>query len=128
MNPKKIWANLAVSDLERTTRFYSELGFKHNGRSGDLTSFLVGEDKFVMHFFLKNVLKTNTGVEISDSKIANEAVYTLSSESKEEVDQWAKEVTKAGGTIVTKPEEFGKGYYGFLFADPDGHKFNVFFM
>lgn len=26
MNPKMIWSNLAVSDLERTTKFYTELG------------------------------------------------------------------------------------------------------
>ena len=26
------------------------------------------------------------------------------------------------------PEEFGKGYYGFVFADPNGHRFNVFYM
>jgi predicted lactoylglutathione lyase len=44
MNPKKIWSNFAVSDLDRTTRFYTELGFKPNGSSKELTSFLFGED------------------------------------------------------------------------------------
>jgi len=128
MNPKKIWSNLAVSDLERTTKFYTELGFKSNGSSNELTSFLVGEDDFVMHFFLKDVLKTNVKIEIVDSQNANEVVYTLSAESKDQVDNWAKEVERAGGKIVSRPEEFGKGYYGFVFADPDGHKFNVFYM
>jgi predicted lactoylglutathione lyase len=33
MNPKMIWSNLAVSDLDRTTKFYTELGFKSNGNS-----------------------------------------------------------------------------------------------
>ena len=37
-------------------------------------------------------------------------------------------VERAGGKIISQPEEFGKGYYGFIFADPDGHKFNVFYM
>jgi hypothetical protein len=118
MNPKKIWSNLAVSDLERTTKFYTELGFKFNGNSKELTSFLIGEDDFVMHFFLKNVLEKNS----------NEIVFTLSAESKEQVNNWAKEVERAGGKIISKPEEFGEGYYGFVFADPDGHKFNVFYM
>lgn len=45
MNPKKIWANFAVSDLDRTTKFYMELGFKPNGTSDELTSFMVGDDK-----------------------------------------------------------------------------------
>ena len=128
MNPKKIWSNLAVSDLERTTKFYTELGFKFNGNSKELTSFLIGEDDFVMHFFLKDVLETNTKIKIADSQNSNEIVFTLSAESKEQVNNWAKEVERAGGKIISKPEEFGKGYYGFVFADPDGHKFNVFYM
>ena len=128
MHPKKIWSNLAVSDLDRTTKFYSELGFKFNGSSKDLTSFFMGEDNFVMHFFLKDVLKTNVKIEIANSYEVNEVVFTLSAESKEQVNNWAKEIEKAGGKLISKPEEFGKGYYGFVFADPDGHKFNVFYM
>ena len=55
MKTKKIWANLGVENLERTTKFYSELGFKPNGASKELTSFFVGEDDFVIHFFLKDI-------------------------------------------------------------------------
>ena len=130
MNPKKIWANVGVSDLERTTKFYTQLGFRSNNThiSKELTSFFFGENNFVIHFFLKSVLQTNMNVEISDSHKAIEVMYTLSADSKEQVDNWAKEVESAGGKIISVPEEFGKGYYGFVFADPDGHKFNVFYM
>jgi predicted lactoylglutathione lyase len=131
MKPKKIWSNLGVSDLKRTTEFYNALGFKPNGKHSvtkELTSFLVGDDDFVMHFFLKDILKTSMKGKIADTKNANEVLLTLSAESKDQVDKWAKEVEKAGGKIISKPEEFGKGYYGFVFADPDGHKFNVFYM
>lgn len=123
-----IWSNLAVSDLERTTKFYTELGFKPNGKSNELTSFLIGKNDFVMHFFLKDILKTSIKGEITDSQISNEVIFTLSAESKDQVDNWAKEVESAGGKIISEPEEFGKEYYGFVFADPDGHKFNVFYM
>ncbi len=128
MNPKKIWSNLAVSDLDRTTKFYTELGFKSNGSSKELTSFLIGENDFVMHFFLKDILKINIKGEITNSQNSNEVVFTLSAESINQVNNWAKEVQSAGGKIISQPEEFGEGYYGFLFADPDGHKFNVFYM
>ena len=128
MKPKKIWSNLSVNDLERTTKFYTELGFRSNGKSKELTSFFVGEDDFIMHFFLKDILKINIKGEIADSQNVNEVVFTLSAESKDQVDNWEKEVERAGGKIISKPEEFGKGYYGFVFADPDGHRFNVFFM
>lgn len=125
-----MWANLAVSNLERTKKFYTELGFKPNGvgDSKELTSFFFGDDDFIMHFFLKDILKANMNIEIADSQKVTEVIYTLSAESREEVNNWEKEVERAGGTVISKPEEFGKGYYGFVFADPDGHKFNVFYM
>ncbi|ATP56145.1 glyoxalase [Pedobacter ginsengisoli] len=128
MNPKKIWSNLTVSDLDRTTKFYATLGFKSNGRSADLTSFFIGENNFVMHFFLEDKLKANVEIEISDAHIANEVIFTLSAESEDEVNEWEEAVEIAGGKIVSKAQKFGEGYYGLVFSDPDGHKFNVFYM
>lgn len=126
MKTRKIWANLGVEDLERTTKFYTQIGFQPNGVSKELTSFLVGDDNFIIHFFLKEILKSNTKIELTDPKQGNEIIFTLSAESKEEVNQWQEAVKNAGGTIISGAEEFGKGYYGFVFSDPDGHKFNVF--
>lgn len=128
MKTRKIWANLGVEDLERTTEFYTQIGFQPNGVSKELTSFLVGDDNFIIHFFLKEILKSNTKIELTDPKQGNEIIFTLSAESKEEVNQWQEAVKSAGGTIISEAEEFGKGYYGFVFSDPDGHKFNVFYM
>ena len=128
MNTKKIWANMGVENLERTTKFYTKLGFKPNGASKELTSFLVGENEFIIHFFLKDILKSNIKVEMVDLKDGNEVIFTLSADSKEEVDNWENAVVNAGGTIIPSAEEFGKGYYGLVFADPDGHNFNVFYM
>ncbi len=124
-----IWANLAVNNLERTINFYTVLGFKLNGKpNGQLTSFIIGEKEFVINFFLKDVLQSDMTVEIAEAHSAAEILFTLSADSKEEVDQWAPAVTKAGGTLLSQPEAFGAGYYGFMFADPDGHRFNVFYM
>jgi predicted lactoylglutathione lyase len=128
MKTKKIWANFSVENLERTTNFYRQLGFTHNGESAQLTSFFFGDAKFIIHFFLKDILEPATKGSIIDTKNGNEIIFTLSADSREEVDNWEKEVQQAGGTIVSRPEEFGEGYYGFVFADPDGHKFNVFHM
>lgn len=128
MQPRKIWANYSVANLERTTKFYEQLGFRHNGASERLTSFLFGEAGFIIHFFLRDVLEPAMKGPIADTGAGNEIIFTISAESREEVDSWAVEVRAAGGTVVDEPEEFGKGYYGFVFADPDGHKFNVFYM
>lgn len=128
MNPGKIWANYSVANLERTNKFYQQLGFRHNGSSEELTSFLFGEEGFVIHFFLRAVLEPAMKGPIADGSAGNEIIFTISANTRQEVDDWAEEVRLAGGTVVSEPEEFGKGYYGFVFADPDGHKFNVFHM
>lgn len=128
MKTKKIWANFGVEDLERTTKFYQQIGFKSNGASDQLTSFFFGDDNFIIHFFLKDILEPNMKGKLTDSKVGNEIIFTLWADTKEEVDAWAKEIQPAGGTMVSEPEAFGPGYYGFVFADPDGHKFNVFQM
>lgn len=128
MKTERIWANFGVSNLERTTEFYTRIGFEHNGASDQLTSFLFGDQKFIIHFFLKDVLEPAMKGQIVDATAGNEIIFTLSADSMEDVDRWEERVRQAGGTIVSQPEEFGKGYYGFVFADPDGHKFNVFHM
>ncbi|MBN9296229.1 MAG: VOC family protein [Filimonas sp.] len=128
MKTKKIWANFSVRNLERTTKFYKQLGFKQNGESDQLTSFFFGDEKFIIHFFLTEILEPAMKGPISDATAGNEIIFTLSADTKEEVNQWAEEIVQAGGTLVSRPEAFGEGYYGFVFADPDGHKFNVFHM
>lgn len=128
MKTKRIWANFGVEDLERTTDFYKRLGFKQNGASDQLTSFFFGEENFVIHFFLKNMLRSAMNGQITDTKTGNEIIFTLSADTKEEVISWEKEVKEAGGTIVSRQEASRDGYNGFVFADPDGHKFNVFQM
>ncbi len=128
MNTKKIWANFGVRDLNRTTQFYQQLGFKHNGASDQLTSFFFGDDNFIIHFFLRDILQPAMEGPLTDPKAGNEIIFTLAAATKEEVNAWAKEVQEAGGTLVSQPAAFGEGYYGFVFADPDGHRFNVFQM
>lgn len=130
MKPKMIWANLGVSDLARTTKFYTELGFKPNGTNGsnELVSFSFGDDGFVINFFSNDLFKANLKIELSDPQRVAEVVFTLSANGREQVGKWASEIEEAGGQLLSRPEAFGEGYYGFLFADPDGHRFNVFYM
>ena len=131
MRPKQIWANLAVKDVNSTRKFYTALGFKSNeehDKGQDLTSFLIGDNDFVVHFFRNEKLKEAMEGEIADLTRGNELLFTVWADSREEADSWAVEVRDAGGTIFSEPAAFGNGYYGFCFADPDGHKWNVFHM
>ncbi|HEX2746405.1 MAG TPA: VOC family protein [Verrucomicrobiales bacterium] len=127
MKAKKIWANLATGDLERTTGFYTELGFEADSSPAQgLTSISFGEDGFIINFFLKDIFQSNTRSEIADLKNGSEIIFSLSAGSREEVNEWVEIVRKAGGKITTEPYEIGQGYT-FVFADPDGHKFNVLY-
>ena len=128
MKAKKIWANFSVKDAHRTRQFYAQLGFtpsEQNNYPG-LASFLFGDDNFVIHFF-------EQGSRIDDylppgSKAGNEIIFTLSAETEDEVNAWADHVKNAGGTLFQEVKRDESNYYGFGFADPDGHRFNVLLM
>lgn len=126
----QIWANLPVQDTERTRKFYTDLGFRLNKErdNGDqLASFKVGEDDLVIHFFQEVMFKRASGGEAADLNQGNELLITISAKSREEVDEWASKVKGAGGTLFSEPAEIQGGWYGCGFADPDGHKWNVFY-
>ena len=64
----------------------------------------------------------------SGSKTTSEIMFTLSAETEAEVREWAEKVKNAGGSIFREAQRDENNYYGFAFADPDGHKFNVLLM
>ena len=128
MKSKKIWANFSVKDAKRTNQFYTQLGFIPNKLNNDpkLASFLFGKNDFVIHFF-------EQGSQIDEylttgSKTTSEIIFTLSAETEAEVNEFADKVKEAGGNILQKVRRDENNYYGFAFADPDGHKFNVLLM
>ena len=128
MNAKKIWGNFSVKDAKRTNQFYTQLGFTPNKPNNDpkLASFLFGDDDFVIHFF-------EQGSQIdeyltSGPKTSSEIIFTLSADTEAEVKEWAGKVKNAGGSIFHEVGRDETNHYGFGFADPDGHKFNVLLM
>lgn len=128
MQSRLIWANLVSNDLEKTRKFYTELGFETNGKnkSEDGISFVFGKDKFVINFFTKQRLSKDVNGNLTSPKQENEIIFSLSADSKEEVDSWAEKVKSAGGRIFSDPQAYEKGYT-VGFADPDGHKFNILY-
>jgi len=123
-----IWANFSVKDANRTRKFYTQLGFTPNKQNNDpkLASFLFGKNDFVIHFF-------EEGSQIDEyltprSKTSSEIIFTLSAETETEVKDFADKIKNAGGNILQKVRRDENNYYGFVFADPDGHKFNVLLM
>lgn len=127
---KQIWANLPVNDVNQTIDFYTKLDFKvgENHFNGDhIASITVGDSNFVICFFPKAPFKVALNGEVADTAQGNEVMFSLSAETKAEVDEWAVKVKNIGGTVFSEPQAF-HGMYGCGFADVDGHKFNVLFM
>ena len=125
MKAKMVWGNFSVSDVKRTQEFYSQLGFVSNNTNDypKLASFLFGDNKQVIHFFERGSQIDEYLPAASEGK--SEIMFTLSAETEEQVKEWAEKVRKSGGKIVSEPARDQQGYYGFVFADPDGHQFNV---
>ncbi|TLV00409.1 VOC family protein [Dyadobacter luticola] len=122
----QIWANLGVKDVAKTKAFYTQLGITKNSghESNDLTSFIFGDEGFVIHFFKDEQLKQAMKSDLADLTKGNEVIFTISAETEAEVNEWATKVEAAGGTVFDPPKAF-QGMYGCAFADPDGHKFNI---
>jgi len=126
---KQLWLNLPVKDLEKSKKFFSELGFSFNtehGNSPVSASLVVGKN--VLMLFDETSFKSFTKTEIADTAKSNEILISIDVESKEEADELAKKVTNAGGIIYAEPGEKDGWMYGFGFTDLDGHRWNVLYM
>jgi predicted lactoylglutathione lyase len=94
-----------------------------------MVCFEVGaKSKTTVLFFDENTFKGFTNHEISDTKTGSEILVSFNAESRDEVDETARKVFDAGGTIFAEPLEIQGWMYGFAFADPDGHRWNQVFM
>lgn len=128
MKPTMIWANLASEDLERTTTFYTDLGFEPNGifEPKESASFIFAENELVINFFTRARIQEAVQGPVADARHQNEIIFSLSADSREEVEEWFEKVRNIGGTTFSEPHDYGIGYT-FGFADPDGHKFNILY-
>lgn len=128
MKARLIWGNLVSGNIQRTADFYSALGFKKNGKgeAGQSVSFFFANNDFIINFFTEERLSKPMNGGLSLPMMSNEVIFSISADSKEEVDQWVQKVIDAKGTICTPPQGFEQGYT-FCFADPDNHKFNVLY-
>ncbi|MGN7812758.1 VOC family protein [Flavobacterium johnsoniae] len=127
MKTRMIWANLATNDIQKTIQFYTALGFKQNGKeTSELVSFAFADSNFIINFFTTKRFEWALKGKPVNTETENEIIFSLSADSREEVDLWIEKVKKAGGVIFSEPEDFEVGYT-FGFTDPDGHKFNFLY-
>jgi len=127
---KEIWLNLPSKNLDETKGFFNKIGWtlNENQSNNDMICFSVGEKQITVLFFQEEMFKNITKSEISDTKTGAEILISFDAESRQEIDETARKVFDAGGTIFSEPAEIQGWMYGFGFADLDGHRWNMVFM
>jgi len=96
---KQVWLNLPVKDIEKSKKFYRDIGFRENPRhekANHLGSFLIGENDFTLMLFPEATLSGYTGKPVPDSSKTSQMLINLDAASKEEVDTFAETVKQAG--------------------------------
>ncbi len=124
----KIFVNLRVSDLKRSMRFFTSLGYTFNAQFTDETAacMVVSDDIFVM-LLTKPKFKTFTPKEICDATKSTEVLVCLSAESRQKVDELVRKAVTAGGRTHQEPQDHGF-MYGHGFQDLDGHIWELVYM
>lgn len=126
--PRKLFVNLPVRDLPRSIEFFTKLGFTFNAQFTDETAtcMIVSEEAYVM-LLAENRFRDFTKRPLADSTRETEALFALSCESREEVDQLVRTAIAAGGSHAMDPQDYGF-MYNWSFYDLDGHHWEVFWM
>jgi uncharacterized protein len=127
---KEFWINLPVRDINKSREFFTKLGFPLNpqfNNSNEMVGLMIGDKKVIVNFFPEATFKSFTGNVITDTKLSTEVLLSVDGDNREEVDELFKKAIEAGGTICSEPG--GQGWmYGCVFADLDGHRWNVLYM
>ena len=128
---KEIWINLPVSDIKRSVDFFTKMGFTLNSNqpaTDNMASFFVGEKKFVLMLFTKDLFEGFCNHKTANTDAGTEVLFSLDAESKEEVDEMLQKAENAGGSIYAKGGEKDGWMYGGGFIDPDGHRWSMLYM
>ena len=125
---KQIFINLAVTDLQKSADFYTALGFTNNPQfSDDTAKCMVWSDSIFVMLLTREKFASFATKPIADTKSNVAGLFSLSTDSIEEVNRMIENGLKAGGT---EPAEMRD--YGFMqqrtIEDFDGHTWEVFFM
>lgn len=126
-----IWINLPVKDLEKSKTFFAALGvrfeekYSHKDQS---VALVIGDKNVVVMLFQDTILQQFAQHPIADTQQGTEVMFSISAETRGEVDEWARKVEAAGGNLFAKPTEIQGWMYGCAFADLDGHRWNILYM
>lgn len=125
---KQIFINLAVKDLQKSLEFYTALGFEINPQFSDESGKCMVWCETIFVMLLTHEKFSNFTIKpIADTKSNIAGLFSLSTESVDEMNAIVSNGLKAGGI---EPSEIKD--YGFMqqrtIEDFDGHTWEVFYM
>lgn len=123
-----IFVNLPVKNLKKTVAFFKHLGFTFNKQftNDDAACLVLGKNHFAMLITEKR-FKDFTKKRISDAKKTTEVLLALQVASRKKVEEIFKKAMAAGGKEYRKSDDYG-WMYARVFADLDGHQWEIFYM
>ncbi|WP_029906463.1 VOC family protein [Prevotella sp. 10(H)] len=126
---RDVYINLPVKSLERSVEFYTNIGFTFNPQfTNEKATMMIVSDKASVMLLTEEFFRTFTKKPIGDAVNSPELLTALSAKNRNDVDDIAEKVEKAGGRIVDKFEEMEGAMYGIRFEDLDNHLWEVFYM
>ena len=125
---RSIFVNLPVTDLPRARSFYQALGFTINEQFCDDTAACVVISEQIHVMLLTHAkFREFSPKAICDTGRSLQALFSLSCESRTEVDALVAKAGAAGGSVFEDAKDHGF-MYEHSFLDPDGHGWGLFHM
>lgn len=123
-----MFVNLPVKDLDRSIRFFSELGFAFNPQFTDdnATCMIVSDQAFVM-LLVEPFFGSFTPKPIANAVATTEVLVAIMVESRAAVDEMVNKAVAQGAGVHKNPEDQGF-MYGWGFQDLDGHLWEIGWM
>lgn len=128
LTSKNIFINLPVKNLNESINFFKELGFKFNPQfSDETTSCMIISENIYALIMIEETFKSYSKKEIVDTSKSAEAIFCLTTESREQVNELVNRAVSSGGRTYSAPQDLGF-MYGWGFQDLDGHIWELTYM
>ena len=123
-----IFVNLPVKDLQRSIKFFTQMGFKFNPQftNEEATCMILGKDMYAM-LLVEKTFSGLTKRPIGETPKTAEVIVSLMLDNRPDVDILADKALKVGAVNYSDPVEMGF-MYNRSFQDLDGHLWEVGWM
>ncbi len=125
---QQIFINLVVKDLEKSMALYTKMGFTNNPQfSDDTAKCMVWSENIFVMIMTPEKFKGFATKPLADTKNNLAALFALSVESIDKMNEVVNNALSAGGIEPTEMKD-----YGFMqqrnVEDFDGHTWEIFYM